>query len=380
MKSIITIIVVALISFYFFSQYPRKKQKEIPKRNKISISFVGDLMCHSPQFEAARVSADSFDFNPVYTEIKEILSKADYTIGNLETVIGGKEMRYSGYPMFNTPKEYISALKNAGFDILVTSNNHSMDRGIKGVFKTIDNLQKQDLISFGTYKSEKESDSILIIKKNEFKIALLAYTYGLNGNNLPKEKQFAVKLIDTVLIKKDIVTAKKMNADIIITYFHFGEEYQREPNKYQTEIVDKTITFGADLIIASHPHVIQPIEFFENPKSKLDQGFVAYSLGNFFSNQRWRYSDCGVLLNFTLEKKENYITLDTISIVPVWVSKESLKGKYEYRILPSDTVNNKYFQKINKIEKNKLVQSYNDTKNILRNVESFKRKSSRHIN
>lgn len=380
MKNLLIILFAAIISFYFFLEIPSKKEKEILMRKTISFSFVGDLMCHAPQFESARVSQDSFDFNPVYSEIKEILSKSDYTIGNLETVIGGRELRYSGYPMFNTPEEYIRALKNAGFDILVTSNNHSLDRGIKGVFNTIDNLKKYDLLSFGTYKTEKDSDSILIVEKNGIKIALLAYTYGLNGNNLSKDYQYSVKQIDTLQIKKEILKAKGTNVDLIITYFHFGEEYQQEPNNFQKDIVARTIKYGADLIIASHPHVIQTIELFENEKSKLDQGFVAYSLGNFFSNQRWRYSNCGVVLNFTIEKINNKLVLDTVSIEPVWVSKENVKGKYEYKLIPSDTVKYKNFRKLNKIEKNKLVQSYYDTKNILRKVESFKRKSSRHIN
>lgn len=377
MKKLFLILIVAAVSFYFFSQLPRTKQKEIVQRKTISFSYVGDLMCHSPQFESARVNADSFDFRPVYSEIKEILSKADFTIGNLETVIAGKKARYTGYPFFNSPEEYLIALKGAGFDILVTSNNHSMDRGLTGINKTIENIRRYGMLSFGTCNSEAERDTVLIVEKDGIKVALLAYTYGLNGNNLPPQKNFAVNLIDTLLIKKDVTNARQQNVDAVIVYFHFGEEYERKANSFQMAIVQQTISYGADLIIASHPHVIQPIECFESAKSKLDQGFIAYSLGNFISNQRWRYSDCGVILNFTLEKiATDKIILDTISVEPVWVAKERFGGRNSYVIHPSDTSAYKSFKRLNKTDQTKLIQSFYDTKQTMKAASLFKRKNS----
>ncbi|MBI3123239.1 MAG: CapA family protein [Ignavibacteriales bacterium] len=381
MKKLFLILTVAAVSFYFFSQLPRTKQKEIVRRKTISFSFVGDLMCHSPQFESARVSADSFDFRPTFKEVKELLSKADFTIGNLETVILGKKSRYSGYPMFNSPEEYLAALKDAGFDILVTSNNHSMDRGITVINRTIENVRKYGMMNYGTYNSAESREKILVAEKNGIRVALLAYTYGLNGNNLPKQKSYAVNLIDTMLIKNDIANARQQNTDAVIVYFHFGEEYERKANSYQKGIVQRTISYGADLIIASHPHVIQPIEFFESPKSKLDQGFVAYSLGNFVSNQRWRYSDCGVILNFTIEKNDtNKVLLDTLFVEPVWVSKERVSGRNAFVLHPSDTSVYKSFKRLNKSDQAKLVQSYYDTKQTMNAVALFKRKNSLRAN
>jgi len=381
MKKLFLILTVALVSFCFFSLVPKKKQKEIVKRKTISFSFVGDLMCHAPQFESARVGVDSFDFSPVYKDVKEILSKSDYTIGNLETVIAGKEFGYSGYPMFNTPEDYLSALKGSGFDILVTSNNHSMDRGIAGINKTIDNLRKYGLANIGTYKTTEELDSVLIIEKEGIKIALLSYTYGLNGNSLPINKSYAVNLIDTLLIKNDIAKADTKKVDAVIVCFHFGEEYERLANSFQKEIAKKTLSYGADLIIASHPHVVQPIEFLELESERLDQGFVAYSLGNFFSNQRWRYSDCGVVLNFTLEKiASGKMILDTVSIDPVWVAKERSNGRNSYSLIPSDTTKYKTFRRLNKSDQMKLFQSYADTKLTMSTVDLFKRKNSLRTN
>ena len=381
MKKLFLILTVAAVSFYFFSQLPRTKQKEIVRIKTISFSFVGDLMCHSPQFESARVSADSFDFRPSFKEVKELLSKSDFTIGNLETVILGKKSRNSGYPMFNSPEEYLAALKDAGFDALITSNNHSMDRGITGINRTIENVRKHGMMNYGTYNSAESREKILVAEKNGIRVALLAYTYGLNGNNLPKQKSYAVNLIDTILIKKDITNARQQNADAVIVYFHFGEEYEREPNSFQKEFAGKTITYGADLIIASHPHVIQPVELFESAKSKLAQGFIAYSLGNFFSNQRWRYSDCGVILNFTIEKNDtDKVLLDTLFIEPVWVAKEKVSGRNAFVLHPSDTSVYKSFKRLNKSDQAKLVQSYYDTKQTMNAVALFKRKNSLRAN
>lgn len=381
MKKLFLILTVAAVSFYFFSQLPRTKQKEIILRKTISFSFVGDLMCHSPQFESARVSVDSFDFRPTFKEVKELLSKPDFTIGNLETVILGKKSRYTGYPMFNTPEEYLAALKDAGFDILVTSNNHSMDRGITGINRTIDNVRKYGMMNYGTYNSAESREKILVAEKNGIRVALLAYTYGLNGNNLPKQKNYAVNRIDTLLIKQDIGYARKQNTDALIVYFHFGEEYERKANSFQKEVAEKTITYGADLIIASHPHVIQPVEFFESPKCKLDKGFVAYSLGNFVSNQRWRYSDCGVILNFTIEKIDtDKVLLDTLFVEPVWVAKEKVNGRNVFVLHPSDTSVYKSFKRLNKSDQAKLIQSFYDTKQTVKAVALFKRKNSLRAN
>jgi poly-gamma-glutamate synthesis protein (capsule biosynthesis protein) len=188
-------------------------------------------------------------------------------------------------------------------------------------------------------------------------------------------------LIDTLLIKKDIAKATAEKVDAVIVCFHFGEEYERLANSYQQEIAKKTLSYGADLIIASHPHVIQPIEFIEFENGRLDRGFVAYSLGNFFSNQRWRYSDCGVVLNFTLEKiATGKMLLDTVSIDPVWVAKERINGRNSYTIIPSDTTKYKSFRRLDESDQKKLFQSFTDTKQTMNAVDLFKRNNSLRTN
>lgn len=302
----------------------------------IRISAVGDLMCHSPQYNYAKVDKDSFDFNPVYREIKKYFYESDFVFGNLETVTAGKNKGYSGYPLFNTPDEYIPALYNSGFHLLTTSNNHSLDRGETGLLRTIEQMKKNGLLYNGTFISEEDRNSVRIIDIKEIKIAFLAYTYGTNGIPVPKGKSYLINLIDLDLIKSDIEKARKLGADIILVHYHFGDEYKREPNAYQKDVVSKTISFGADIIIGGHPHVLQPVQFFKTNNVLLDTGFAAYSLGNFISNQRDRYKDAGVILNIEITK--NYagtaIYISKVDYIPTWVFKGETDRGNEYVILP----------------------------------------------
>ena len=304
----------------------------------ITISVVGDLMCHSPQFEYAKVGKDSFDFSPVYRNVKKYLEASDFTFGNLETVTAGKENKgYTGYPFFNTPVQYLDALKSVGFDLLVTANNHSLDRGEKGILKTIEELNTRTINYTGTYTSQKDRDSIRIFDINGIKVAFLAYSYGTNGNPIPKGKNYLINLIDFELINKDIQSARKNDAEIVLVHFHFGEEYKREPVKFQREVVKRTFDFGADLIIGGHPHVLQPVEFNKTTNAKLDTGFVAYSMGNFISNQRDRFKDAGMILTIKLKKNFNSgkIKIDEVNYLPTWVFKGRTSNGNEYVIMPS---------------------------------------------
>lgn len=334
----------------------------------VKLSFVGDIMCHTPQIEYAKVGRDNFNFSSTFKEIKEYLSEPDLTFGNLETVIAGKSKKYSGYPLFNSPDELLDALKETGFDLLFTSNNHSLDRGIEGVTRTLQEIRKRNLWNVGTYLSENERDSLLVINLKGIKFGILSYTYGLNGNYLPKSKSYLVNVIDTTLIRKDISRLKEKDADLILVYFHFGDEYSRNPSSYQSEVVDKTFKYGADVIIGSHPHVIQPMKLVNKNYGKLEKGFVVYSLGNFISNQRWRYSDAGVILNLEIKKNINIDSLwiNDISIIPTWVFKGNTSNNNEFVILPSDTSQLKNnFPYLSKSDKEKLLESYNDTIEIL---------------
>lgn len=333
----------------------------------ISISVVGDLMCHSPQFQYAQVSKDSFDFSPVYRNVKKYLSSSDFTFGNLETVTAGKEKGgYTGYPFFNTPSSYISALKEVGFDLLVTANNHSLDRSEKGVLKTIDEIKSRNINYVGTYTSQRDRDSIRIFMIRGIRIAFLAYSYGTNGNPIPKGKNYLINLINYDLIEKDISSAKLNGAELVLVHFHFGEEYKREPVQFQKDVVNKTIELGADIIIGGHPHVLQPINFYKTKNEKLDSGFVAYSMGNFFSNQQARYKDAGMILtiNITKDLLNNKLEISEVNYLPTWVFKGNTSNGKEYVLMPATVVSDTTI-KFSKSENIKMNQSFNDTRYII---------------
>ena len=348
MKSII--ITFSILSFFIFNSPSSFRFEEsnstisgelIDSSVTITISVVGDLMCHSPQFEYAQVGKDSFDFSPVYRHVKNYLISSDFTLGNLETVTAGEENGgYTGYPFFNSPASYISALKDVGFDLFVTANNHALDRSEKGIVKTIDEISLRKLGYVGTFKSQRDRDSIRIFDLKGIKIAVLAYSYGTNGNPIPKDKSYLINLIDYDLIEKDIKMARINGAELVFVHFHFGDEYKREPVQFQQDVVNKTIEFGADIIIGGHPHVIQPVDFYKTTNDRLDTGFVAYSMGNFFSNQRKRYTDAGMILTIKIKKDliSNKFEINEVNYLPTWVFKGFTTNGKEYVIIPSTNI------------------------------------------
>lgn len=378
MKNITFLILSTIISAQFLFDSPHRFSSSIPEDSTslLTISFVGDLMCHSPQMEFARVGKDSFDFKPAFREVKKYLSSSDITIGNLETTISGKVNGYSGYPLFNSPDAYLDALKDTGFDILLTSNNHSIDRGKKGIIRTIDKINELGISAIGTFKSQYDRDSVRVFEINGIRIAVLAYTYGLNGNFIAENEKYLVNVVDTNVIKLDISNARAKNAEVVLTYFHFGEEYQQKPNAYQKEIVKCAINAGADLIIGSHPHVIQPLEYFNSVNNRIGKGIIAYSLGNFFSNQRWRYSDTGPILKIELLKNitKNEISLLNVSVIPTWVFKGQVEGKDEFIILPADTTKSNFSDRLSKADRSKLLQANDDTQKMFDAIQTHSNK------
>ncbi len=374
-KTIIILYIFFIIALYvvlytFNSQHNEKvKNIEIVKIDStitVSFSAVGDIMCHSTQYNYAWVEKDSFNFDPVFFEIKNYLLEKDVLIGNFETVLAGNNKQYSGYPFFNSPNQLAHSLKNAGFDFLITANNHSNDKGFNGVKRTLEYLRRIGIVPIGTTSLDTVKNENLFNKKG-LKFGLLAYTYGTNYNENAKSPREYVNYIDTLRIKNDINNLKNKNADLIIVYLHFGKEYQRYISKYQQKIVNKTVEYGADIIIGSHPHILQQFEQFAAPNSKVDTGFVVYSLGNFVSNQRWRYSDGGAIFNFEIEK--NIITdsvyISDISFLPIWVFKGNIKNDKEFVILPSANYENNIKEYMTEADIDSMKKSYFDTIELL---------------
>ena len=337
----------------------------------VSLSFVGDLMCHSTQFKYAQVDSNKFDFRPVFEPVKKILSASDFTFGNLETVTAGKDSGYTGYPKFNTPDEFVTALKYAGFDVLFTSNNHVLDKGEAGVKRTIEVIRKNGMLNVGTHK--KGERNFIILNKDGIRIAVLAYTYGTNGFVLPDSSKYAVNVISRKRIRIDLRKARTENPDLIIVYFHYGTEYSRGADDFQRDYSKYALRYGADIVIGSHPHVVQPIV---NAKSKrIGKSFIAYSLGNFVSNQRWRYSDGGVILSFTIKKNmiENKIRIEKENYLPIWVYKGKVDstGEQGYRIYAlTDTTSVKPLPYFTEEDLQNMNQSFLDTKEVIKKYDN----------
>lgn len=305
----------------------------------ITLSAVGDIMVHSPQFESAYVGDGKYDFVPVFEEVKKIIVDSDLALCNLETTISTPERGYSGYPCFKTPEELISAIKDAGFNVVTTANNHSLDGKEFGVVHTLDVLDKHDLWHAGTARNQLESEKILIVERKGIKLGILAYTYGTNGMEATVDQdklKYMVNYIKVDEIEEDIKRARQEGADAIILCMHWGVEYDRAVGEEQKRLADKLFDAGADIILGSHPHVIQTMEkkTVSSANGEDREVFVAYSLGNFISNQRDRYRDSGVIVNITITKEGNKTIIEDVKYIPTWVRKFKQDGKVQYSILP----------------------------------------------
>ena len=373
MKYILYIIIFSItVTFqhFFFNPIAGEKTEVTIWEDSVltaELCFVGDLMCHSTQFKYAKVGADTFDFTGVYKEVKQYLSSADLTVGNLETVIAGKNKGYSGYPYFNAPDDYVYALNDVGFDLLITANNHALDQGWEGLKRTIEVIDENKIHRTGTFLSQQDRDSIRIYQMNSIKVAILAYSENTNGLPIPKGKDFVINLIDEEVIKRDITKAREKGVDIVLVHLHYGPEYNREPSDYQKQIVQKIIELGADIIIGGHPHVVQPVDFFITNNTNLDSGFVAYSMGNFISNQRWRYSDAGVILNIEISKNimSDSIFISEVRYLPTWVFRGQTERGREYIILPSHNSDDSTYYYLTDQDKKLMKEAFSDTKEII---------------
>ncbi|MCS6974386.1 MAG: CapA family protein [Cyclobacteriaceae bacterium] len=247
---------------------------------RLSLMFIGDIMQHDSQIQSAfNTKTGRYDYDTCFYFIRKYFRAADLTIGNLELTLGGKP--YKGYPQFSAPDQLAIALKQAGVDLLVTANNHSLDRRRKGLERTIHVLDSMGVLHTGTFRDtvERLNDYPLLISKNGVSLALLNYTYGTNG--IPVTRPNVVNLIDTTVIARDLSRARELQPDVIVVFMHWGDEYQSQPNSVQKSLAEFCFNHGAMLVVGAHPHVLQPMYWYRD-RNRL----VAYSLGNFISGQR----------------------------------------------------------------------------------------------
>ncbi len=335
-----------------------------PPAVEITLLAVGDLMGHGPQRSAAQ-TADGYDFNPCFEPVRDIISGADLAIGNLETPLAGSASGYSGYPAFNNPDAFAEAAAEAGFDVLTTANNHALDRGLQGLITTRDTLERIGLATTGTARTAEEAGLVLTRDVEGVTVAILAYTYGTNGLTPPVGSRWAVNVIDRDAMTADIDRARTDGADVVIVSVHNGVEYERQPSVSQKALELAMVEAGADIVLGSHPHVIQPMQVVqaERPDGTTRDAFIIHSLGNFVSSQRDRFRDAGVIVSLTLSKnlRSGEVSLVRVEYVPTWVDSTGDSGAL-YRILPiARALTDPTYAHVSAVDRQRMTQAYADT-------------------
>lgn len=305
---------------------------------QLKLLFVGDIMGHGAQIASANIEKNQYNYTPCFEYITPILQQADLAIGNLELTLPGKPP-YQGYPQFRSPKALAPALREAGFDLLVTANNHANDSGLEGVLNTISTLEEYGFYQTGTFKNQETRDAFypLLIYKNNFRLAFLNYTYDTNG--IPTRAPSIVNEIKEDQIEKDMAIARQLKPDAIIVVMHWGLEYELQENAKQRALAQKLADWGADLIIGSHPHVVQPIKTIKTYLADSTEKFVPviYSLGNFISGQIKLNTDGGIMTEINIQKDSitGNVIIAQPQYLPIWRWVEkSLEGKKTYRVVP----------------------------------------------
>lgn len=301
---------------------------------RLSLLFAGDIMGHDSQIASAYDAAKkTYDYRSCFQFVRPYVDSVDLAIANLEVTLAGPP--YKGYPQFSSPDALAETLKEIGFDVLVTANNHSVDRGRNGIERTITMLDSFKIAHTGTFKDSisRANTTPLIIEKNGFTLAILNYTYGTNGIPVPSPN--IVNHLDTMAMRQDILKAKQTNPDVIIVFTHWGAEYQSLPSKNQKDLTEFCFKQGAQLVIGAHPHVLQPMEWRKDANQ-----FVAYSLGNYVSGQRKRYTDGGAMAYLELKKisyqaDSAHVTIDSAGYYLAWVYR-TVDSNKDYYLLPVD--------------------------------------------
>ncbi|MBE5958413.1 MAG: CapA family protein [Lachnospiraceae bacterium] len=283
-----------------------------------TVSFVatGDNLISDSVTHCGLQSDGSYDFTLLYDNLSKIFKKADLAAINQETILGGPDFPYTGFPNFNSPYEIGDSLIDAGFDIVTSATNHSYDMRMEGINNCINYWKKHpEVTMIGLNETKEKYDDIAVIEKNGIKIALLNYTYGLNGYSLPEDEWYKVNLIDEDKIKIDVEKAEEI-ADFTIVFPHWGVEYSTATSAEQRSLAKKMTEWGADLIIGTHPHVLQPIEWIET--SNGNKSLCYYSLGNYTSSQDKTSTMVGGIAKLKIVKQGNDVHIKKgAGIIPI---------------------------------------------------------------
>jgi poly-gamma-glutamate synthesis protein (capsule biosynthesis protein) len=344
-----------------------KDSKDVTKDNeqtpqeevyKVSLLATGDGLVHNTLAEYAKKSDGSYDFSSYLTEVTDIIKNYDIVYYNQETPFGTDESNYSYYPTFSVPSEFGDAMVRAGFNLVSLASNHAFDKGESGVSRSLAYWKTKDVIYNGMALSESERTNYQIGEKNNITYAMLSYTYGTNGLNVPSSKNYLVSVFDKQTALEDINYLRD-KVDVLIVAMHWGEEYLLTATDTQKEQAKWLAQNGVDIVIGNHSHCLEPIEW-------IDDTLVIYSLGNFISNQgilkggNYTYNGTvkGTIGAFAMlditktvdSSKKATITLDNLKVDLLYTYKNS-KEKY-YKVLPFSKINSEYLSKFPNVDSN----------------------------
>lgn len=296
----------------------------------------GDILIHYTNWEDAQIGPESYDFTPAFAAIKPIIQQANFAFANEETIPGGIELGLQSYPQFNSPSEVIDALADTGFNLIQQASNHTLDQGEAGIAKAYEKWQEYpDVAVVGSATSQAQRDEVAIIEQNGIKAAFLAYTYGTNGMPIPNE--YNVNLIDRTLITADVKRAQEQ-ADLVIVGMHWGDEGSSEVNAMQREYGQLLADLGVDIIVGTHPHVLQPVEWLTGKDG--NQTYAIWSMGNALSTQLEIPNLTGGIFGIIIDKvttgETSEIQLRNPFVIPTW--NYYTAAYRDFLILPFDQV------------------------------------------
>jgi poly-gamma-glutamate synthesis protein (capsule biosynthesis protein) len=344
------------------------------EEGRVRLVFAGDIMGHEGQIAGAQVpEKDAYDYRHVFQFVKPILKEADFAIGNLEVTLGGPP--YTGYPQFSSPDELAQALQGAGFDLLTLANNHAVDRGNPGIRRTLETLDRLSLLHTGVFTSAQDRASRypLRLRLNGIAFAFFNATYGTNG--LKTTPPCLVNSIDKKELAKDVQRARKDGADVVIVVLHWGEEYSVKPSRQQEKLAAFLHRRGVDVILGSHPHVVQPIAVTRRKTREGKKDCVTFfSHGNFVSNQRKLHTDGGIVGHVEFVKEKGIVRVENPGYTPVWVWRKAKDGnRHQFQVVPvSFFESQEDFFLLDDKEKAALRQFADDTRALLANTPEKK--------
>ena len=264
----------------------------LPEEQEVTLIMVGDMLMHTPINETGVKEDGSIDFSHLFTHTKDMIEEADIAIVNQEVILGGEELGISGYPAFNTYYEFGDDLVDVGFDVVLHATNHALDKGKRGVLNCLSYWEENhpEIGVLGIQDSQEEQNEIYVQETNGIRIAILNYTYGTNGIPLPEDMPCAVNLMDKGKMAEDIAKAKEIS-DFVIVCPHWGTEYVLQETDYQKNYAEFLLEQGVDLVLGTHPHVIEPVEMMQDEEG--NEMLVYYSLGNYVNCTSSETADIG---------------------------------------------------------------------------------------